>query len=87
LVSPNGKWVVYPVTEPSYEKDRSVSDLWLVSADGQTAPRRITNTKAAEADVAWAPDSSNVVFATKREGALFRREPFPVPRVDHLGLG
>ena len=67
-VSPNGKWVVYSVTEPSYEKDKSVSDLWLVSADGQTAPRRITNTKAAESDVAWSPDSSSVAFVTKREG-------------------
>jgi dipeptidyl aminopeptidase/acylaminoacyl peptidase len=67
-VSPNGKWVVYPVTEPSYDKDQSISDLWLVSADGQTAPRRITNNKAAEADVAWAPDSGSIAFATKREG-------------------
>jgi dipeptidyl aminopeptidase/acylaminoacyl peptidase len=67
-VSPNGKWVVYPVTEPSYDKDRSVTDLWLVSADGRTAPRRITNTRAAEADVAWAPDSGSIAFATEREG-------------------
>jgi dipeptidyl aminopeptidase/acylaminoacyl peptidase len=67
-VSPNGKWVVYPVTEPSYEKDKSVSDLWLVSADGQTPPRRITNTKAAESDPSWSPDSSSIAFATKREG-------------------
>ena len=68
VVSPNGKWVVYPVSEPSYDKDQSISDLWLVSADGQTPPRRITNTKAVEADVAWSPDSGSIAFATKREG-------------------
>jgi dipeptidyl aminopeptidase/acylaminoacyl peptidase len=67
-VSPNGQWVVYSLTEPSYDKDKSVSDLWVVSADGQKPPRRITNTKATEADVAWSPDSSSVAFATKREG-------------------
>jgi dipeptidyl aminopeptidase/acylaminoacyl peptidase len=68
LVSPNGQWVVYSVTEPSYEKDKSVSDLWLVAADGQKPAHRLTNTKATEADVAWSPDSSSIAFATKREG-------------------
>jgi dipeptidyl aminopeptidase/acylaminoacyl peptidase len=68
VVSPDGKWVVYPVLEPSYEADKSVSDLWLVPADGLKAPRRITNSKAAESDVAWSPDSSTIAFVTKREG-------------------
>ncbi|MEA3139126.1 MAG: hypothetical protein QOK23_1295 [Gammaproteobacteria bacterium] len=67
VVSPDGKWVVYSLLEPSYESDKSVSDLWLVSADGLKAPRRITNTKAPEGDVAWSPDSSSIAFATKRE--------------------
>ena len=66
-LSPDGKWVVYSVLEPSYETDKSVSDLWLVGTDGHSPPRRITNTKAAEADVAWSPDSSSVAFTTKRE--------------------
>jgi dipeptidyl aminopeptidase/acylaminoacyl peptidase len=66
-VSPDGKWVVYSVLEPSYEADKSVSDLWLVAADGVKAPRRITNTKAAEGDVVWSPDSSSIAFTTKRE--------------------
>ncbi len=67
VVSPDGKWVVYSVVEPSYEADKAVSDLWLVSADGFKPPRRITNTKAAEGDVAWSPDSSSIAFTTKRE--------------------
>ncbi len=68
VVSPDGKWVVYSVVEPSYEIDKAVSDLWLVPSDGTKAPRRITNTKAPEGDVAWSPDSSSIVFTTKREG-------------------
>src|SRR3984957_8809660 len=66
--SPDGKWVVYSVLEPSYEADKAVSDLWLAPADGGKAPRRITDTKAPEEDVAWSPDSGSIAFSTKREG-------------------
>ena len=67
IVSPDGKWVVYSVMEPSYEPDKAVSDLWLVPSDGLKPPRRITNTKAPEGGVAWSPDSSSIAFTTKRE--------------------
>ena len=66
-VSPDGKWVVYSITEPSYESDKAVSDLWLVPASGGT-PRRLTNTKAGEGGLVWSPDSRMVAFTTKREG-------------------
>ena len=66
--SPDGKWVVYSLVEPSYDPDKAVSDLWLVAVDGINPPRRITNTKAAEGGVAWSPDSSSIAFTTKREG-------------------
>jgi dipeptidyl aminopeptidase/acylaminoacyl peptidase len=65
--SPDGKWIVYSVLEPSYETDKAISDLWLVPADGLKPPRRITHTKAPEVDVAWSPDSSSIAFTTKRE--------------------
>jgi dipeptidyl aminopeptidase/acylaminoacyl peptidase len=68
VVSPDGKWVIYSVTEPSYVADKAISDLWLVATDGTKQPRRITNTKAPEEGVAWAPDSGSIAFATKREG-------------------
>jgi dipeptidyl aminopeptidase/acylaminoacyl peptidase len=67
LASPDGKWVVYSVLEPSYETDKAVSDLWLVPVDGSKPPRRITDTKAAENNVAWSPDSGSIAFTTKRE--------------------
>jgi dipeptidyl aminopeptidase/acylaminoacyl peptidase len=67
VASPDGKWVAYSVLEPSYEPDKAVSDLWLVDTDGTKPPRRITNTKAPEGDVAWSYDSSSIAFTTKRE--------------------
>jgi dipeptidyl aminopeptidase/acylaminoacyl peptidase len=67
-VSPDGKWAVFSVLEPSYEPKDAVSDLWLVATDGSTPPRRVTHTKEAEDDVDWSPDSTRIAFATKREG-------------------
>jgi dipeptidyl aminopeptidase/acylaminoacyl peptidase len=68
MVSPDGKWVVYSVLEPSYEPDKEVSDLWAAAVDGSSPPRRLTHTRAPEKGVVWSPDSRAIAFATKREG-------------------
>jgi Dipeptidyl aminopeptidases/acylaminoacyl-peptidases len=66
--SPDGKWVVYSVTEPAYDEKDVSSDLWLVPPDRSAAPRRITFSKPAENDVTWSPDSRRIAFAAKRDG-------------------
>ncbi|HEY8183006.1 MAG TPA: S9 family peptidase [Thermoanaerobaculia bacterium] len=68
LPSPDGKWVVFSVTEPSYDEKEVVSDLWIVPSDGSARPRRVTSSKAGESDVTWAPDSHRIAFSAKREG-------------------
>ena len=45
-LSPDGKWVVVSVAEPSYDEKKEVSDLWIVPADGSAPPRRLTSSKA-----------------------------------------
>lgn len=66
--SPDGKWVVFSVTEPAYDDKDQVSDLWIVPSDGSAPPRRLTFTKSAESGAAWSPDSRRIAFSAKREG-------------------
>jgi dipeptidyl aminopeptidase/acylaminoacyl peptidase len=68
VVSPNGKWVVFAVTEPAYDAKDQVSDLWIVPADGSAAPRRLTATKSAESGIDWSADSARIVFTARRDG-------------------
>src|SRR5258707_9424048 len=66
--SPDGKWTVFSVTNPSYDEKEQSSDLWIVPNDGSAEPRQITFTKSSEGDVAWSPDSRRIAFSAKREG-------------------
>lgn len=66
--SPDGKWVVFSVSEPAYEAKDASSDLWLKSLADDTPARRITATKAGEGAVSWSPDSSAILFVARREG-------------------
>jgi len=66
--SPDGRWVVFSVTEPAYEEKDQVSDLWIAPTDGSAPPRRLTFTKSAESGAAWSPDSRRIAFSARREG-------------------
>jgi Tol biopolymer transport system component len=67
-ISPDGRWVVFSVTEPSYTEGEQVSDLWLVPVDGKAEPRRLTNSKSGEGGVDWSHDSRRIAFSARREG-------------------
>jgi dipeptidyl aminopeptidase/acylaminoacyl peptidase len=67
-VSPDGKWAVTSVVDPSYDAAKTASDLWLAAVDGNGGPRRLTSTLAPESGAVFSPDSKRLAFATKREG-------------------
>ncbi|MFN2442129.1 MAG: TolB family protein, partial [Thermoanaerobaculia bacterium] len=67
-LSPDGRLVVFSVTEPSYDKEKEIVDLWLVPADGSAEPKRLTSTKGGESGVSWSPEGRRIAFSAKREG-------------------
>ena len=66
-ISPDGKWVIFSVTEPSYNEKEVVNDIWIVGTDGQTEPRRLTFGKGAESGYKWSADGKRIAFTAKRE--------------------
>ena len=66
-ISPDGKWVVFSVLDPAYDEKEQNNDLWIVSADGNSKPRKLTGTKSGESNYSWSPDSKQVAFTAKRE--------------------
>jgi dipeptidyl aminopeptidase/acylaminoacyl peptidase len=68
VVSPDGRLVVFSLTEPDYDPAKQVSDLWLVPSDGSAPPRRLTATKAPETGAVWSPGGDRIAFSAKREG-------------------
>ena len=66
-ISPDGRWVVFSVLDPAYDEKEQNNDLWIVSADGNSQPRKLTGTKSGESNYSWSPDSKQVAFTAKRE--------------------
>ncbi len=66
--SPDGRLIVFSLTDPSYDEKEQRSDLWIVATDGKAKPRQITNSLAGEGGIAWSPDGRKIAFTAKREG-------------------
>jgi dipeptidyl aminopeptidase/acylaminoacyl peptidase len=66
-VSPDGRWIVVPVSEPAYDDNATLSDLWLIDTSARHSSRRLTSTRRPESGVIWSADSRRILFSAQRD--------------------
>ena len=64
-VSTDGKWVAYVLSTPDSVKDKSDSDIWMMSWDG-TESVKLTTSKEGESKPRWSPDGKFLTFLSSR---------------------
>jgi len=65
-LSPDGKWVVFVAARSDLAKNRSVKNIWIVSANGGE-PKQMTFTEEGSNDSPrWSPDSHYLYFLSSR---------------------
>ncbi len=67
-ISPDGKWVLYGVTVPDIPANRSNSDLYLASLDGERH-KQLTTSPSADFNGIWSRDGKTVAFLSTRGGS------------------
>ncbi len=67
-VSPDGKLVVYVVSELDRATEKSNSDLYLIPSGGGE-PRRLTTATGSDNHPRWSPDGRSIVFLSTRGGS------------------
>ena len=65
-ISPDGKWVVYSVSETDWKEDAFTSQLWVVNvASGER--RQLTRHPKGAGGAQWSPDGKWISFTSTRE--------------------
>ena len=68
VVSPDGQWVVYTVSQVDTKEDKSQTHLWMVNWDGSVR-LQLTYGKESAASPKFSPDGRYISFISSRPGA------------------
>lgn len=66
-ISPDGKWVAYTVSSVDVAADKSDTDVWMTSWDGNEQ-LRLTSSPENENSPRWSPDGQYLAFLSSRPG-------------------
>ncbi len=66
IISPNGEWVVAPVTRYTVSDDKSHTDLWLFKTDG-SVERPLTRHGSADGQPVFSPNGDKLAFVSRRD--------------------
>jgi dipeptidyl aminopeptidase/acylaminoacyl peptidase len=64
--SPDGKQVAYVQTSIDTTANRRVSAIWMVAADGSSAPAPFTTSPQSASSPRWSPDGQSLAFLSAR---------------------
>jgi dipeptidyl aminopeptidase/acylaminoacyl peptidase len=67
VLSPDGRWVAYSVSETDFEKDAFVSQIWLADTSADKTVQLTRGEKGAS-NFQWSPDGSWLTFTSSRVG-------------------
>ena len=67
-VSPDGRWIVFVLSQTDLEANRSRTDLWLVGVDGEGLVR-LTSHEASDFNPRWSADGKSLFFLSTRSGS------------------
>jgi dipeptidyl aminopeptidase/acylaminoacyl peptidase len=68
-ISPDGKHVVYQVTEVDLAKNKTHTALWVTATDGKGTPKRLLADDTPGREPRWSPDGKRILFESK--GGLY----------------
>ncbi len=67
-IAPDGSAIAYVISQPDWEEDRYVNQIWLVANAAEAEPRQLTFTKNGSATPHWSPDGQYLAFLSERDG-------------------
>lgn len=73
VISPDGKWIAYVVSEPpdtSLGEKCGTSDIWVVDFEGSRKSRRFAFSSASEKSPRWSHDGRWIAFLSNRGGKM-----------------
>ncbi len=69
-LSPDGRFVAFPVKDVAPGKDGYRTAIWLAAADGSAPARQITLGSASDDHLRWSPDGTTLAFLSDRGAVL-----------------